>query len=127
LFLLLDTVEHALKCPVNGELLIVRWIMLSYLYLATNEASTFVFVTKKILQRATKMFACNHAFEAMLVLACPIKISSKKDEILKIKLLISLAVHFSLEDMISKKYIYLSKLAAQVFTSTPPENLVWEP
>jgi|688.fasta_scaffold582306_1 hypothetical protein len=40
---------------------------------------------------------------------------------------ISLAVYFSMEDMISKKYIYLSKLAAQVFTSTPPENLVWEP
>ncbi len=73
------------------------------------------------------MFACNHAFEAMLVLACPIKISSKKGWNFKNKIMISFAVHFSLEDMISKKYIYLSKLAAQVVTTTPPENLVWEP
>ncbi len=38
-------------------------------------------------------------------------------------ILIKLAIHFSLEDKIVKNYLYLSKLAAQMVTSTPLENL----
>ncbi len=36
---------------------------------------------------------------------------------------VKLAIHFSLEDQIIKNYLYLSKLAAQMVTSTPSENL----
>jgi hypothetical protein len=36
---------------------------------------------------------------------------------------VKLAIHFSLEDKIVKNYLYLSKLAAQMVTSTPLENL----
>jgi hypothetical protein len=35
---------------------------------------------------------------------------------------VKLAIHFSLEEKIVKKYLYLSKLAAQMVTSTPSEN-----
>ncbi len=38
-------------------------------------------------------------------------------------ILVKLATHFSLEDKIVKNYLYLSKLAAQMVTSTPLENL----
>ncbi len=34
-----------------------------------------------------------------------------------------LAIHFSLEEKIVKNYLYLSKLAAQMVTSTPSETL----
>ncbi len=34
-----------------------------------------------------------------------------------------LAIHFSLEEKIVKDYLYLSKLAAQMVTSTPSETL----
>ncbi len=36
---------------------------------------------------------------------------------------VKLAIHFSLEEKIVKNYLYLSKLAAQMVTSTPSENL----
>ncbi len=36
---------------------------------------------------------------------------------------VKLALHSSLEDKIVKKYLYLSKLEAQMETSTPSENL----
>jgi hypothetical protein len=36
---------------------------------------------------------------------------------------VKLVVHFSLEEKIIKNYLYLSKLAAQMVTSTPSENL----
>jgi hypothetical protein len=36
---------------------------------------------------------------------------------------IKLAIHFSLEKKIVKIYLYLSKLASQMVTSTPQENL----
>jgi hypothetical protein len=36
---------------------------------------------------------------------------------------VKLAAHFSLEEKIVKNYLYLSKLAAQMVTSTPSENL----
>jgi hypothetical protein len=36
---------------------------------------------------------------------------------------VKLAIHFSLEAKIFKNYLYLSKLAAQMVTSTPLENL----
>jgi hypothetical protein len=36
---------------------------------------------------------------------------------------VKLAIHFSLEEKIMKNYLYLSKLAAQMVTSTPSENL----
>ncbi len=39
------------------------------------------------------------------------------------KIHVKLAIHFSLEEKIVKNYLYLSKLAAQMVTSTPSENL----
>jgi hypothetical protein len=36
---------------------------------------------------------------------------------------IKLAIHFSLEEKIVKNYLHLSKLASQMVTSTPSENL----
>jgi hypothetical protein len=36
---------------------------------------------------------------------------------------VKLAIHFSLEAKIVKNYLYLSKLATQMVTSTPSENL----
>ncbi len=36
---------------------------------------------------------------------------------------VKLVIHFSLEEKIVKNYVYLSKLAAQMVTSTPSENL----
>jgi hypothetical protein len=36
---------------------------------------------------------------------------------------VKLAIHFSLEGQIAKNFLYLSKLEAQMVTSTPSENL----
>ncbi len=36
---------------------------------------------------------------------------------------VKLAIHFSLEEKIAKNYLYLSKLAAQMVTSTPSKNI----
>ncbi len=38
-------------------------------------------------------------------------------------ILVKLAIHFSLQDKKVSNYLYLSKLAAQMVTSTPLENL----
>ncbi len=40
---------------------------------------------------------------------------------------VKLAIHFYLEEKIVKNYVYLSKLAAQMVTSTPSENLSLHP
>jgi hypothetical protein len=40
---------------------------------------------------------------------------------------VKLAINFSLEEIIYEKYMYMTKLAAQVVTSTPPENLIGKP